>query len=26
MLHERDDKLHPEECYGDGEDGIDERL
>jgi hypothetical protein len=26
VLHERDDKLQPEERYGDGEDAIDERL
>ena len=26
MLRERDDKLQPEERYGDGEDAVDERL
>ncbi len=26
MLHERDDKLQPEERYGNGEDAVDERL
>ena len=26
MLHERDEKLRPEEHHGDGEDAVDERL
>jgi hypothetical protein len=26
MLHERDDKLRPEEPHGDGEDAVEERL